>query len=80
MKDDLNQMIPEHERREIERIFRATKQESCVAAPWLCRMGFHRWSKWWTKRAGKYTDTGWAFVDQRRVCCSCGLVQLKERR
>lgn len=80
MKDDLNQIIPEHERREIERIYRATKQESCVAAPWLCRMWCHRWSKWWTKRSGVYSDTNQPYVDQRRVCLRCGQVQLKERR
>ena len=38
------------------------------------------WSKWWTKRSGTYTETNAPHVDQRRVCCSCGLVQLKERR
>ncbi len=80
MKDDLNQILPEHERREIERIYRATKRESCTAAPWLCRLGLHRWSKWWTKRSGKYTETNEPYVDQRRVCCGGGRVQLKERR
>lgn len=80
MKDDLNQILPEHERREIERIYRATKRESCTAEPWLCRLGLHRWSKWWTKRSGQFTETNEPFVDQRRVCCACGRVELKERR
>lgn len=80
MKDDLNQILPEHERREIERIYRATKQESCAPAPWLCRLGFHRWSKWWTTRKGYFSDTHRHYVEQKRVCCNCGQVQLMERR
>ena len=62
MKDDLNDFIPEPERREIESLYRACCSVSHghtspiippsdlrrVSSPFLCRrLSLHRWSKWW---------------------------------
>jgi hypothetical protein len=77
VKDELNGIISESERREIDALYERSKSgpHSCNE-PLLCRWNHHKWSKWWTFTEGEIRSVGGEFhiadyVEQKRFCLRC---------
>ena len=53
-----------------ENTFRALQDKDLIVTSWLCRWGFHKWTKW--NNDQQYKDLyGAKFVIQRRHCVHC---------
>lgn len=81
MSDNQHDFISPADRADIERLREDMKVPRSVAAPWLCRLRFHLWSKWWTANEGKIvsgeTYVG-MYTEQQRCCLKCYQVEYIE--
>lgn len=82
MKDDLNGFIPEAERREIEQIYRSAKTLQVGTQGLWCRLGLHRYSRWWIVLKGEIYNPDklhvGSFIRQKCICVRCLRIRLRD--
>jgi len=86
MIEDKPDFLPDAEQREIEAIYRKGRDaDQCqlrhVVAPWRCRHGWHKWSKWWVITQGhimgEKLPVGY-YIREKRFCIGCFTVQIRD--
>ena len=82
MDYDLNKLLSQSDRDEIERAVANAKPGALPSGPAspLCALRLHRWSKWWVEGSGEIHRDGlkvgmWS--EQRCVCFGCGKILMR---
>lgn len=60
---------------EKENTFRSLREEELLVTSWLCRFGWHKWTKYREPETSRFA--GYTYLTQIRFCSCCNLADRK---